>query len=278
MLALLWKEYRQNRLMVVVFAAGVAALQIVARFRYEQDPYEFGMILFAGSLYFVLCAFGGNAVAAERERGTLKFLFESPISRFRILLAKTLFSGAGFIIIAALNSLLFLILYNENIQAYENISAADVAFIYIVAILMAYFVSLFFSIILKNGLIAAVLGCIVSIAYVPLLIIAINKDFSGISGTITPAIVFLFTVPYFLTVCTILFCIPRRFEFTKFKSALAALIIVIFGLAGQCTALFEGFFHEEFTKQFYSRNSSCSHMFDISPDRQKIIFFETDFG
>jgi len=270
MRALLWKEYRQNRLTVAGIGGAIAVVLIVVRYtRYA----EIGGLAFLGLLCFAAAALGGNAIASERDEGTLKFLFESPISRFKILLAKILFSLASFLAIGVLNIGIYILFYTKTIELPRP--APDIVALISAAIgagVMAFIMALFFSVLFKNSLVSAIFGFALPLFYfLPLYFFKIGDGPEDIMFLLTG----VYAGIYFLVLSFVIFCRMRGGEFSSFKKIAIPLAAIVISVA-----IPAGIRSERFLQRLYidkvSRTGDLSYMFDISPDRQKAIFHDFD--
>jgi ABC-type transport system involved in multi-copper enzyme maturation permease subunit len=103
---LLWKDYRQNRLVILAALIFLLAPHLFALFAVCWDinrecvcPREWVVHYFTNSTIFglmvsqfVVAIVAGNAFAGERADRSAEFLSSLPISRIRIVLSKLLFS------------------------------------------------------------------------------------------------------------------------------------------------------------------------------------------
>ncbi len=120
---LLWKDYRENRLVVFtaaglllvphLIALGAACVQY---FRWHESPGLWVQDFMVSSMYSLIISqlaialIGGNAIAGERADRSAEFLASLPITRGRVIASKLLLSLAivGVIWIADLSALLCL--------------------------------------------------------------------------------------------------------------------------------------------------------------------------
>jgi len=124
---LIWKEYRHNRLIMIVglvllvfpYVVAVAIGWITALFapelRGELPPWTLRML--GAALYsmalgqLTLGLLGGNAIAGERVDRSAEFLAYLPLSKARILSAKIALAAATAAVIWLLNFVVLLALY-----------------------------------------------------------------------------------------------------------------------------------------------------------------------
>ncbi len=110
MKSLLWKDYRINRLLLVfgfVVCFGPWVLSIVLGdylgwFRYNSEPpwrspgFWISTCLFSlGLSVFTLATLGGNAIAAERADRSAEFLAYLPVTRWSVIVSKSLVAFAA---------------------------------------------------------------------------------------------------------------------------------------------------------------------------------------
>ncbi len=101
---LLWKDYRQNRLVVLAALFFLLTPHLIALFaccRWHYDSPKHWIESFAiSSIYGLIISqlaivlVGGNAIAGERADRSAEFLVSLPISRSKILASKIIFSLA----------------------------------------------------------------------------------------------------------------------------------------------------------------------------------------
>ncbi len=122
MRALLWKDYRQNRKMLIavgVFLLIPYAIAIIAgtverlRLHGEYDSYttvSWNQVFFGASLWSLIllvpaCGFiGGNAVAGERVDRSAEFTAYLPISRRSAIISKALLAIGACVVAALVNA------------------------------------------------------------------------------------------------------------------------------------------------------------------------------
>lgn len=122
-LTLLWKEYRSNAYLVVVGCA-VLFLPVLISFsmvygnrRSPDVPFSdvlpisliFGAIIGLVLSQFMLLCLGGHLIGGERSTRTFEFLFNQPVSRFRIVSSKLMFAFVWAVTVWALGGLILLI-------------------------------------------------------------------------------------------------------------------------------------------------------------------------
>jgi ABC-type transport system involved in multi-copper enzyme maturation permease subunit len=109
---LIWKEYRNNRLIIVVglgmlFLPHLIALAVGLRHpEFWKDCFQnsLGTSLFVTQV--VLAFLGGNAIAGERTDRSAEFLACLPISRWRNLVSKLVLAPLAIVVICAVNFLI----------------------------------------------------------------------------------------------------------------------------------------------------------------------------
>ncbi len=134
MKSLLWKDYRNNRLLLIFGFAVCVGPWIIAIVRYIQlsmkgedvwwgaDPWVSTFSVSVGLSLITIAMLGGNAIAAERADRSAEFLAYLPVSRKSILLSKALIAVPTALVIWMVNLVL---LFWVTPCIAEGVSAAD---------------------------------------------------------------------------------------------------------------------------------------------------------
>jgi len=118
MKALLWKDFRFNRMVVIVgliFLLGpliaAVAIKLVEQLRYGEPIYWFDVMAKVGAVtlgvsLITLSFLGGNAFAGERADRSAEFMAYLPPTRWRKLASKVVFAAGGSITVVVVTLLI----------------------------------------------------------------------------------------------------------------------------------------------------------------------------
>jgi len=130
MKSLLWKDYRNNRLLLIFgFVVCVGPWVItIARYTHQSwwggQPWVTTFVISMGLSLVTFAMLGGNAIAAERADRSSEFLAYMPVSRWTILKSKSLIALPPLTLIWMVN-LVFLFLIAPLLAGSEGVSSAD---------------------------------------------------------------------------------------------------------------------------------------------------------
>lgn len=195
MKSLLWKDYRINRLLLIfgfVVCCGpwvfsIAGGDYLGWYRFNSEPpwrapafWVSTCILSLGLSVFTLAMLGGNAIAAERADRSADFLAYLPVSRWSVIVSKSLIAFAAVAAIWGVNVVILFIVAPRFEYSYdpgeEMIAGVRMMFAVCVAVSILVFGSGWFwsSVLTSHGLatgmsfvvLAAVIGVLLAVEFV----------------------------------------------------------------------------------------------------------------
>jgi len=195
MKSLLWKDYRINRLLLIfgfVVCCGPWLISIVGGdylgwFRFDSEPpwrspgFWISTCLFSlGLSVFTLAMLGGNAIAAERADRSADFLAYLPVSRWSVIVSKSLIAIAAGAAIWGINIVILFIVAPRFEFSYvpdeDTVARVRMMFAVCVAVSILVFGSGWFwsSVLTSHGLatgmsfvvLAVVIGVLLAVEFV----------------------------------------------------------------------------------------------------------------
>ena len=170
---LIWKEYRVNRLILLVglgllLVPHLIALIVTLR---HPDQWEECFRASTGSSFFltqiVLPLLGGNAIAGERNDRSAEFLACLPFSRWQNLISKLVLAPLVAVAICSVNFVFLLFVLGEEVSTHEIIAHFQrrpgdliVPACYVVTPLVFFCVGWLFSSFLKSAVFSSAAGLI----------------------------------------------------------------------------------------------------------------------